>query len=128
MVRPRSTRPLQGAKVPDIAEARSWIGSRVIDANGGGVGQLEDVWIDESTGQPAWLLIRAGRLSRGRKLAPFAGATGGEGQVWLPVSREQVRSSPPVKAQQLLSSSLERELRDHYATERSQQPNRGAGS
>ena len=42
----RSTQRLYGATPTGVAEARSWIGSRVTDSFGSGVGRLEDVWID----------------------------------------------------------------------------------
>ena len=120
---PRTTHELYGSARPSIAEAREWIGSRVIDATGAGVGRLVDVWADDETGEPAWLLVRAGRLSGGKKkLAPFAGSTGGGGQVWLPHRREQIRTSPLVRAEQMLSAALGNTLRGHYGLDEPAHP------
>lgn len=120
---PRTPHELYGSVLPTIEQARDWIGSRVIDATGAGVGRLVDVWVDDETGEPAWLLIREGRLSGGKKkLAPFAGSTGGGGQVWLPHRREQIRTSPLVRAEQLLGTALHQSLRGHYGLDRTAHP------
>lgn len=111
----RTTHRLHGAARPGLDEARTWIGNRVTDSYGSGVGRLEDVWVDAQTGDPAWLLIRERRFARGsHKLVPFDGATAGGGQVWLPCEREVVRGSPDIGAQEILTASLGERLRDHY--------------
>lgn len=120
MAVPRTTHPLRGGAAPGIAEARGWIGSRVIDAGGAGVGRLTDVWTNDQNGEPEWLLLREGRFSGGaHKLAPFAGATGGGGQVWLPFTRAQIRSSPRVRVEELITPALGKRLREHYELDRS---------
>ncbi len=84
----RTTQRLYGAIRPGLAEARTWIGSRVTDSLGSGLGRLEDVWVDADSGEPAWLLLREGRFGSNRhKLVPFDGSTAGGGQVWLPFER-----------------------------------------
>ena len=50
MAAARTTHRLYGATKPNLAEARSWVGSRVTDAIGSGLGRLEDVWIDADSG------------------------------------------------------------------------------
>ena len=115
----RLTHRLYGTARPAVAEARTWIGSRVIDAHGAGVGRLEDIWVDAETGDPAWLLVRGSRFSGGaQRLAPFTGATGGDGRVWLPHERETIRSSPEIGRDGLLSSDLGERLRYHYGLNR----------
>ncbi len=114
----RTTHPLFGATKPGFAEARGWIGHRVTDSLGSGLGRLEDVWIDADTGDPAWLLIREGRFGNGRcRLVPFGGSTAGGGQVWLPYERRVVRSSPEIGESELLTASLGERLRAHYLQE-----------
>lgn len=119
MASARTPHRLRGAAAPDLAEARTWIGSRVTDSNGTGVGRLEDVWVDAETGAPAWLLIREGRFGGGsRRLVPFDGATAGGGQVWLPHGRETIKTSPEIGAQEVLSPQLGDRLREHYGSPR----------
>lgn len=112
----RKPQRLHGARRPDLVATRGWIGNRATDADGRGIGRVEDVWVDADTGEPAWLLIRDGRFGGGNQhLVPFDGATGGGGRVWLPHSREMVRSSPNIGTDQLLTAELGDQLRDHYA-------------
>ena len=111
----RTTHRLYGATKPGLTEARGWIGSRVTDSLGSGIGRLEDVWVDADSGDPAWLLLREGRFGNGRhKLVPFDGATAGGGQVWLPYERDVIRSSPEIGRQEILTAALGERLRAHY--------------
>ncbi len=115
MATARTTHRLHGATRPNLAEARSWVGFRVTDSLGSGLGRLEDVWVDADSGDPAWLLIREGRFGGGKhRLVPFDGATAGGGQLWLPYERDLVRSSPVIGASEILTSSLSERLRAHY--------------
>lgn len=112
----RTTHRLHGASRPGLTEARTWIGSRVTDSLGSGLGRLEDVWVDADSGDPAWLLLREGRFGGGRhRLVPFDDATAGGGQVWLPFERDVVRSSPEIGVQEILTAALGERLRAHYA-------------
>ena len=111
----RDTHPLSGADAVGLAEARTWIGSKVTDQNRSGIGRLEDVWVDTESGEPAWLLVREGRFGRTRRrLVPFSGATAAGGQVWLPHERATVRSSPEIGAREILTADLGKTLRRHY--------------
>lgn len=112
---PTTQRPYGDVK-SELIEARSWIGFRVTDKLGSGLGRLEDVWADAVTGDPAWLLLREGRFGGScHKLVPFAGSTAGGGQVWLSFEREIVRTSPDIGDQEVLTERLSEHLRSHYA-------------
>ena len=111
----RTTHRPHGAARPGLAEAQTWIGSRVTDSFGTGIGKVEDVWVDAATGEPAWLLLREGRFGGGRhKLVPFEGSTANGGQVWLPFERDVIRKSPPVGSEEILTAALSDRLRQHY--------------
>ncbi len=124
----RTTHRLYGANRPGLGESRTWIGNRVTDSNGAGIGRLEDVWVDAVSGEPAWLLVREGRFGGGRhRLVPFAGSTGGGGQVWIPFDRDTVRSAPEIGPEELLTADLGDELRRHYGKLGSRRPPRLSG-
>lgn len=116
MAAARTTDLLHGATKPGLTEASAWIGSRVTDSIGSGLGRLEEVWVDATSREPAWLLIREGRFGGGkRRLVPFDGASAGDDQVWLPFERDLVRSSPVIGARENLTAALGERLRAHYA-------------
>ena len=106
---------LRGASKPSLDEALGWVGSRVDDIYGAGVGRLEDVWIDPGTGMPRWLLVKEGRFGGRTTLIPFEDATAGAGHVWIPYERDVVRDAPQVQAGAPLTKQLESALREHYA-------------
>lgn len=110
----RRTYHLQGTQRPDLAEARSWIGHRITDQHGSGVGKLDDVWVDAESGAPAWLLIREGRFGSRHKLVPFDSAVETGGKVWVPHERSTIREAPEIGAEQILTPELGEELRQHY--------------
>lgn len=107
---------LRGGSKPSLTEALGWIGSRVDDIYGTGVGRLEDVWIDPGTGAPRWLLVKEGRFGGRTTLIPFEDATAGAGHVWIPYERDVVREAPAVEAGAPLTQQVEAALRRHYAS------------
>ena len=96
-----------------LAEARAWIGERLDDIEGATAGRVEGVFTDAEDGEPAWLVIRIGRLGR-RTAVPFAYAVGGAGHVWVPYPKAQLRSAPEVDPAVGARVELERELCDHF--------------
>ena len=106
---------LRGGGKPKLNEALGWIGSRVDDIYGAGVGRLEDVWIDPGTGVPRWLLVKEGRFGGRTTLIPFEDATAGAGHVWVPYERDVVRAAPEIEPGAPLTQHVEAALRTHYA-------------
>jgi sporulation protein YlmC with PRC-barrel domain len=106
---------LRGGGKPSLNEALGWIGSRVDDIYGAGVGRIEDVWIDPGTGAPRWLLVKEGRFGGRSTLIPFEDATAGAGHVWVPYERDVVREAPEVQPGAPLTQELETALRAHYS-------------
>ncbi len=98
-----------------LNEALRWIGSRVDDINGAGIGRLEDIWVDPIEGEPRWLLVKEGRFGGRHTLLPFAQISAGGGRVAVPFERRHVRSAPEVRPGAPLSADLERSLAEHYA-------------
>ncbi len=106
---------LRGGGKPKLNEALGWIGSRVDDIYGTGVGRLEDVWIDPGTGAPRWLLVKEGRFGGRSTLIPFEDATAGAGHVWVPYERDVVGAAPEIEPGAPLTQQVEAALRSHYA-------------
>ena len=49
---------------PTVEEAQGWVGSRLDEIGGAGVGKIEGVYVDAVTGEPEWLLARIGHFGR----------------------------------------------------------------
>ncbi len=116
-------RELHGSANPGANEARHWIGNRVEDVYGAGIGRVEDVLVDAS-GTPTWLVVREGRFNTHVAAIPFDGALGSPGHVWVPVAKEAVKTSPEIPESGAFTAELEGRLRDHYAAHGSPQRSR----
>ena len=64
---------------------REWVGDEVRDASGVRVGQLQDVYFDAETDEPAFLLVKTGRLSGKLVFVPVEGVR--PGRAYLQVNR-----------------------------------------
>jgi len=90
----------------------SWFGTEVCDPGGTVVGRVRDVYYDEATWRPAWLLVDDGaRLL----IAPAAGTRSRGGAVVLAHDRELIDSSPTVAlAPPVLAGEPLLRLAHHY--------------
>lgn len=108
----------------ELDVARAWVGYRVDDVTGSTAGRVEGVFADAETGEPAWLVIRIGRLGN-RTAVPFEyAAAGGDGHVWLPYRKAELKAAPEVDPAAGAKAGLERRLCDHYEL-RQAHPRRG---
>jgi hypothetical protein len=106
-------RELHGTTAPSASEARAWIGNRVEDVYGAGVGRVEDV-ITGPDGRPTWLIVREGRFNTHEVAIPFEGAVGSAGHVWVPYSKDAIKSAPALTSNTAIEGPLEEALREHY--------------
>jgi sporulation protein YlmC with PRC-barrel domain len=103
---------------PRLEEALGWIGLRVDDVYGIEIGELADVWTDQRTGEARWLLIHGAHLRVRRVVVPFADASGGPGEVWVPYERRTVCDAPAVASDDTPDDDLDARLRAHFARAR----------
>ena len=96
-----------------IDQALGWVGDKLDDVTGTVAGRVEGVFVDSVSGEPAWLLIRIGLLGR-RSVVPFEMAAGGAGHVWVPFTRDRIRSAPEVDPAVGLDPGREAEFCAHY--------------
>ena len=97
-----------------LGEALGWIGYRVDDVYGARVGVVTDVYVDNETDTPCWLLTKMGRFSDVYALIPVQDAVAGEGHVWVPYEKDLVRRAPHVAPGMPIPQQLEAFLCAHY--------------
>jgi hypothetical protein len=102
-----------GAERPSREDVEAWIGSRLDEIGGAGVGKVEGAYIDKQSGAPEWILIRIGRFGH-HCAVPAREAVGGAGRVWVPWDRDSVRRSPRIVPDGELTPEEERVLCEHY--------------
>ncbi len=92
----------------ETAEILQWRGRNVVDAQGGHVGTLEEIYLDQDTDRPEWALID------GQRFVPLTDVTAEGEDVRLPFSSSQIKGAPQVGADGELSQDDEAVLYDHY--------------
>ncbi|NAZ78007.1 hypothetical protein GTQ99_21730 [Kineococcus sp. T13] len=105
--------------------------SSAVDRDGLTLGPVSGVYYDDHTGRPEWVTVQlretpphegpAGddppstvRGAAQSRFVPLASATYSRGRLHLDVSAAQVRSAPPARGDEHLSSAAERQLYRHY--------------
>ena len=92
-----------------------WRGRNVVDQEGTKVGTLEEIYLDQDTGRPEWLLIHTGLFGTKSSFAPLAGAHLDGDDVRIGYSKQEVKAAPSVEADHDLSREEEARLYAHYA-------------
>lgn len=98
---------------PTADDVRAWIGHEVDEMSGTAVGRVDGFLVDSQTGTPEWLVVRTGRLGA-RSLVPARHAVGAVGHVWVPFTRDEIRSVPRGDGSKGLTREDEHRLLDHY--------------
>lgn len=97
---------------PSVEEALSWVGFRLEDVSGSAFGRIEGVLVDSDDGEPAWIVART-RL-RHRSVIPAEFVAPGARRVWVPFSKEAVRTAPEIDPAGGLEAAIELDLYRHY--------------
>lgn len=99
-------------------EAIEWVGGPLADLEGEQVGEVESVYIDSTSHEPAWLVAKVGggRRRSGRLVAVpvdvCAGAAGAG--VWAAVDGSKLRGAPVVDPSRPLLREHELTICEHF--------------
>jgi hypothetical protein len=105
----------EDARRPSAAEAMGWLGAEVAELGGAPVGQVQGVFVDADSGDPAWLVTRLGRRRRARVVAlPFANCAGAPFGVWVAQEGDAIRSAPVVDPTRPLRREHELTICAHF--------------
>jgi hypothetical protein len=105
----------EGAGNPSAAEVMGWVGADVAELGGDQVGQVQGVFVDADSGEPAWLVARLGRRRRARVVAvPFATCAGAPFGVWVAQEGDAIRSAPVVDPTRPLRREHELTICAHF--------------
>jgi uncharacterized protein (TIGR02271 family) len=100
--------------MPDLDTVRSWHGRTLVDRDGGRIGPIEAIYLDDQTGQPEWALVNTGLFGTKSSFVPLAQATQTGEEVRVPYDKQLVKDAPRVDVDQHLSEAEERQLWRHY--------------
>src|SRR5215208_5497728 len=94
-----------------ISEQR---GNDVVDRDGDRIGTLEEIYLDQQTGQPAWALVKTGLFGSRSTFVPLENAQPGDDGLRVAFEKDRVKDAPSIEADQQLSPQEEADLYRHY--------------
>jgi hypothetical protein len=105
----------EAAALPSLAEAMRWGGATVTAIDGAAVGEVEGLYVDQVSGEPAWLIARLSRRRGSRLVAlPLRSCAGAAFGVWVALEGELLRTAPVVDPTRPLRREHELTICSHF--------------
>ena len=98
----------------EMTQAYDWRGRTVVGEDGDKIGKLDEVYLDQQTGEPEWALVNTGRFGTKSSFVPLAGAAPAGEDVQVRFTKEQVKDAPGIDPDGELSQREEQKLFEHY--------------
>ena len=99
-----------------LAEMR---GTSVHSSDGDKLGSVEELFLDDETGQPEWIALGTGFLGTKRVLVPVAGAEVRDEGLYVPYGKDRVKGTPDIDGD-AVSQETESRLYAHYGLQYSE--------
>ncbi|MBR7675316.1 PRC-barrel domain-containing protein [Streptomyces daliensis] len=104
-------------------DPRSLIGRRAVDSRGTKIGTVDEVYLDDATGEPEWAAVRTGIFSRDA-FVPLEPSEVENEALRIPFERDLIKEAPDFGVGRHLSPEQELQLYHHYGLD---VPVRGEG-
>jgi PRC-barrel domain/Domain of unknown function (DUF2382) len=98
----------------DIETIGTWEGRTLFDRDGGRIGTINAIYLDDRTGQPDWALVNTGLFGTKSSFVPLAQAFQSDDDVLVPYDKQLVLDAPRIDPDGHLSEAEERQLWRHY--------------
>lgn len=86
----------------------------VVDTDGQKIGKIEQIFLDDRTGEPAWATASMGLFGTSETFVPLDRGEKSESQVRVPYSKDFVKDAPRVDTGGHLDPQQEQELYQYY--------------
>jgi uncharacterized protein YrrD len=98
----------------DIETIRTWEGRTLLDRDGGRIGIIDAIYLDDRTGEPEWALVNTGLFGTRSNFFPLAQAFQSDRDVVVLHDKQLVMDAPQGDPDEQLSEAEERRLWRHY--------------
>ncbi|MFG2226160.1 PRC-barrel domain-containing protein [Streptomyces sp. NPDC048644] len=102
-------------------DPRSLIGRKAFDRHGAKIGTVDEVYLDDATGEPEWAAVRTGLFSRDAFVPLEPSKVVDEG-LHIPYDRKLIKDAPDFGVGRHLSPEQELQLYHHYRLDISSPP------
>src|SRR3954447_20708092 len=92
-------------------------GRTAVDRGGDKLGTIEEIYLDDSTGHPEWILVKTGLFGSKSTFIPIDEAQEDGETIRVPFEKSLVKDAPSIDADQQLSQDEEAGLYRHYGLE-----------
>lgn len=98
----------------DASEVDRLRRATIVDADGEKIGNVEQLYLHDSTGRPSWASMRVGLFRTRSTLVPLDGVDLTGDKIRVPFSRDVVKDAPKVDVDDHISTGEEGELHAYY--------------
>jgi uncharacterized protein YrrD len=88
--------------MPDTETIGTWRGRTLLDRDGGRIGTIDAIYLDDRTGQPEWALVNTGLFGTKSSFVPLAQAFQSDNDVVVSYDKQLVRDAPRVDPERSL--------------------------
>ncbi|MGW0699869.1 PRC-barrel domain-containing protein [Streptomyces sp. NPDC002867] len=110
-----------GGTVQTDIDPRSLIGRKAFDRDGHKIGTVDEVYLDDATGEPEWAAVRTGLFSRDA-FVPLEPSEVLDNALHVPYERALIKDAPDFGVGRHLSPEQELQLYHHYGLDLSVPP------
>ena len=100
--------------MPDTQSVMEWRGQELLGTDGEKIGTIEEIYVDSTTEQPEWALVKTGLFGGNGTFVPLQQASPEDDGVRVPFEKAHVKDAPNIDPDGQLSPSEERTLYEHY--------------
>ncbi len=90
------------------------IGEKLVGTDGGRIGKITDVYMDERTGQPEWFAVATGLFGSHVSFVPIQDTSWTEDGISVPFTKADVKDAPHAEPDGQLTQDEEAALYSHY--------------
>ncbi|MFJ3382948.1 MULTISPECIES: PRC-barrel domain-containing protein [unclassified Curtobacterium] len=102
----------------EAANIRDWIGLPVVDESDDKVGNLESIYYDTATSEPAFGALTTGLVGFQKLVfVPLVGATVAPKHLRVPFGKKVIKDAPSIPTDGELDAATEPDLYAHYGLE-----------
>jgi uncharacterized protein (TIGR02271 family) len=100
--------------MPTTHEIQDWKGQTLNGPDGSKIGKIDEIYLDDQTGEPEWALVNTGLFGTRSSFVPIADARADGGAVTVPFDKDTVKGAPNVEEDGHLSPQEEAQLFEYY--------------
>lgn len=93
------------------------LGATVFDSNGDKLGDVNQVYLDDTTSEPSWVTVRTGLFGTQESFVPLRDAESRGGELHAAFDKATVRDAPRIDADGHLTPEEEQELYRYYGVD-----------